>query len=149
VKLLAGFPVNRGEGNPGRSNGGNAAPGEDGGTVYLIEPEPAVRRGLRAMLASYGYRVAAFASAEEFLAAPATRTGACLVVEAALPGMSGVELLERLARDGESIPAIVTSSRGRVSTAVGAMRAGAVDFLEKPFSPAKLVERVGEILSER
>ena len=116
------------------------------GLVYVLETDSAVRDGLRAMLSSHGYEVTSFDSAEDFLASEPCAHPACILTEIDLPGLGAIELLQRLKGDNRPIPMIVMASRSKVSTAVNAMRAGAVDFLEKPFSQTRLLERIHELL---
>lgn len=120
---------------------------EPRGLVYLLDADAGVRNGLRAMLHSHGYRVACYDSAETFLAARTEQSNACMLTEIKLPGLSGIELLERLRGEGRALPVIVMAAQGSVSAAVSAMRAGALDFLEKPFSQRQLLERIAEALA--
>jgi two-component system, LuxR family, response regulator FixJ len=111
-------------------------------TVFVIDDE-AVRCSLQALLEAQGYAVTAHASAEDFLAAyrsygksygrPYGRA-ACALVDLRMPGMDGLALLDRLARDNVHLPVVVVTGHGDVPLAVKAMKAGAVDFIEKPYS---------------
>ena len=116
-------------------------------TVYIIEPDGEVRERLRALARLLGCGVEALASAEEFLALP-VQPGhrACLVAEVDLPGLSGLELQERLARDRPDLPIIFLCSRGKVPTAVRALRAGAIDFIEKPFIERALLHQIKDLI---
>jgi two-component system response regulator FixJ len=104
-------------------------------TVFVIDDDDAVRDSLQALLEAQGYAVGAHASAEDFLAAyrPAG-SGACALVDLRMPGMDGLGLLDRLARDNVRLPVVVVTGHGDVPLAVKAMKAGAVDFVEKPYS---------------
>lgn len=112
------------------------------GTVYLVDDDDAVRGALARLLEGKGLRVKAFASAEEFLVRARPGQGGCLILDVRLPGASGPELQETLARQDIRLPVIFLTGHGDVSTSVRALKAGAFDFLEKPPDPAVLVERV-------
>jgi two-component system, LuxR family, response regulator FixJ len=103
-------------------------------TIHVVDDDAAIRESLQALLETQGYAVAAHASAEEFLAAYRPAPGTCALVDLRMPGMDGLGLLERLARDKIRLPVVVVTGHGDVALAVRAMKAGAVDFLEKPYS---------------
>ncbi|MGE5201285.1 MAG: response regulator FixJ [Acidobacteriota bacterium] len=107
-------------------------------TVHIVDDDEAVRDSLSALLESMGFTVATYDSAEAFLAAPAA-SGSCIVVDVRMPGMGGLELQEEIARRGSRIPVIVMTGHADVSLAVRAMKAGAFDFVEKPFDETALV----------
>ena len=110
--------------------------------VYVVDDDEAVRDSLSLLLDSEGYAVAGFASAWKFLtAAPALPAG-CVIADIRMPGMDGLELRERLAAAGLDPPMIVITGHGDVPLAVKAMKAGVVDFIEKPFSTAAILESV-------
>ncbi len=112
------------------------------GTVYVVDDDYDVRESLCMLLRSLGMRAAAFASAGEFLGAAGPDPEGCLVADVRMPGMSGLELQQELARRGIPLPVIVITGHGDVPTAVTAMKGGAVDFLQKPFSDQALLDRV-------
>ena len=113
-----------------------------GPTVYIVDPDEAVRNNLESLLRPLRYAVRSFPSAEEFLdRVNGVKTG-CLIIESDLPGISGLDLQETLRRQGIDLPVIVLSRQGTVPTAVRALRAGAIDFIEKPFIPHVLVRQV-------
>lgn len=116
--------------------------------VYLLDDDLAVQQGLRSLLLTYDLEVRVFSTAEEFLAAVDSRptAGGVLLCEVSLPGMSGIALLAALRERHVSLPVVMMAKRGSVQDAVGAMRAGAVDFLEKPFLQDVLVQRIQETL---
>lgn len=114
--------------------------------VFVLDADEAVRAGLRALLASHGYLVETFDSAEEFLQRYSGRQRGLLITDVDLPGMSGLDLLDHLRAQGFGIPVIVLASDGSVPMTVRAMRSGASDFLEKPFFQSALLRRVGELL---
>jgi two-component system, LuxR family, response regulator FixJ len=110
--------------------------------VYVVDDDEAVRDSLSVLLDSEGYVVASFDSACKFLtAAPALPAG-CLIADVRMPGMDGLELRERLAAAGLGFPMIVITGHGDVPLAVKAMKAGAVDFIEKPFSTVSILESI-------
>jgi len=109
-------------------------------TVYIVDDDAAIRDALRLLLKSSGMRVETCASAEEFLGACRPPLSGCLLVDVRMPGMSGLELQEALAARGIRLPVIVITGHGDVAMAVRAMKAGAVDFIEKPFDNAALLE---------
>lgn len=119
----------------------NAVP-EPGSLVYVIDDDAAIRENLGAMLTDAGLEAKAFASCEAFLANYAPNAGACLVVDAYLPGMSGLDLLHHLRANGNTVPAIMVTGRSDVAIAVEAMKAGAVDFIEKPVRAAGLLASI-------
>lgn len=110
--------------------------------VYVVDDHDGMRKSLRYLIASAGYRVETFPSAREFLAEHRPDDPGCLVLDMRMPGMSGLELLEELARRGDLRPAIMITGYGSVPTAVRALKAGAIDFLEKPFHDEDLLERI-------
>ena len=116
------------------------------GTVHVIDDDEAVRDSLGAILESAGYAVVAHASAEGFLAAAPARTGSYALVDLRLPGMDGIALIERLAAAGRLLPAVMVTGHGDVALAVRAMRACAVDFVEKPYAGYAILECVRRAL---
>jgi FixJ family two-component response regulator len=116
-------------------------------TVFVVEDDPTMRSLLGALTQSMGLSYAAFASAREFLDAYEPSAAGCILLDLGLPGMSGVELQTELNLRGAVIPVIFISGQADVSTAVAAMRQGAFDFLQKPFSNSQLIERVSAALA--
>ncbi len=115
-------------------------------TVFIVDDDEAVRRGLSSLLAAKGYRPESFASADAFLAAlPAEPTG-CAVVDIRMPGMSGLELQRELNRRAAAVPVVIVTGHGDVPNAVAALKAGAVDFLEKPFDSDALLRAIEDAL---
>jgi two-component system response regulator FixJ len=111
--------------------------------VHIVDDEEAVRKSLAFLLTMNGFAVRVHNSATEFLAAaPGIRNG-CLVTDLRMPDMSGVELLRSLQAAQAMIPSIVITGHGDVPMAVEAMKAGALDFIEKPFSEDVLLEAIG------
>jgi two-component system response regulator FixJ len=114
--------------------------------VFIVDDDDAVRRGLTALLGAKGYAVQAFGSAEAFLKALPPHPSGCLLVDIRMPHMSGLELQRELNRRGIALPVIVITGHGDVPVAVAALKAGAVDFLEKPFDSDAILAAIGEAL---
>ncbi|MBV6422645.1 MAG: Transcriptional regulatory protein FixJ [Steroidobacteraceae bacterium] len=116
-------------------------------TVFVIDDDDAVRSSLRLLFKSYGLEAVLHASADEFLASyDLTRPG-CVVLDVRMPGMSGLELQQRLNAQGATIPIVFITGHGDVPMAVEAMQAGAFDFLQKPFRDDDLLARVQKALA--
>ncbi|MDZ4369097.1 MAG: CheR family methyltransferase [Afipia sp.] len=107
--------------------------------IFVVDDDDQVRTALRSVLEDDGHSVAAYANCEGFLAAYRPGEGACLLVDAYLPGMSGLALLRHLNEQGHHLPAIMITGSSDVPMAVEAMKAGAVDFIEKPVSRNELL----------
>ena len=110
--------------------------------VYVIDDDPSVRDALGVMLRYSGYRTKVFADAESFLAELRDGWAGCVVADLRLPGISGLELQARLAEHGVAIPVVIITAHGDVPAARQALRADAVDFIEKPFEDSELREAV-------
>ncbi len=106
------------------------------GSVFLVDDDVAVRRGVKALLTAADYDVVSYKSGDEFLEALPTMdvSGGAVIVDVCMPGIQGLELQERLKQDNVPLPVIVMTAHGDIPMAVKAMRNGAVDFLEKPFT---------------
>jgi two-component system response regulator FixJ len=117
------------------------------GPVFIIDDEPAVLDALRLMLGTFGYTCRTFMSAEEFLAAVAPAALGCVIADVRLRGMSGIDLQKQLARRGYALPVIFITAHGDIRMAVAAVKAGAVDFLEKPIDDALLVDCLRQALA--
>jgi two-component system response regulator FixJ len=121
-------------------------PSRHAALVCVVDPDPAVRRSVGALLRALGAEVEGYATAREFLARLPTAVPVCVVAESRLPDMSGIALLQELRARGLRIPTILMSADADVSGAVTAMRAGALDFIEKPYIDRALVTQVAPIL---
>lgn len=110
--------------------------------VHIVDDDAAVRDSLSLLLGVHGYRSAVFASAEDFLAAAGPRSAGCVIADIRMPGMSGLQMQEELARRGIALPVIVITAHGDVSSARAAFRSSAVDFLEKPFDAAAVIAAI-------
>lgn len=113
-------------------------------TVFLVDDDHAYRQSLKFLLESADLDVEDYPSAEGFLKAYQPDRRGCLVLDIRMSGMSGLELQERLADRHVGIPVIFISGHGDVPMSVKAMKSGALDFLEKPFEDAVLIERIKE-----
>ena len=119
----------------------------DGPVVSIVDDDASLRRSLRNLLASVGFRVETFQSAEEFLHSAHRQNTGCMVLDLRMAGMSGLELLKHLATAGSRIPVIILTAHGDEDTRHRALQAGAVAFLKKPFQSAALVDAVRTALS--
>jgi len=115
-------------------------------SVFVVDDDEAVRDSLCEIFESEGLTVRPFASAEDFLAAGADQGEGCLVVDIHMPGLTGLELQAELGWRGCRLPVIVITGQGDVPKAVAALKAGAVDFVEKPFDIDVLLAAVAEAL---
>jgi len=111
-------------------------------TVFVIDDEPSVRKALARLLKSAGYQAETFGSAGEFLRCPHRDGPGCLILDFQMPGQSGLELQKVLAEAEYTLPVIFVSGRSDIPISVKAMKAGAVDFLTKPFRDTELLEAV-------
>jgi two-component system, LuxR family, response regulator FixJ len=119
--------------------------------VFVVDDDDAVRDSLSLLLETSGHRVRAFASAQNLLDALTPEARGCIIADVRMPGMDGLELQERLAARRIGLPVIIMTGHGDVPIAVRAMKAGAVDFVEKPFAEEPLLEtvRLALVQSER
>lgn len=116
-------------------------------TVFVVDDDEALRKSLRRMLKSVGLAVETYPCAQAFLEDYDPSRPGCLVLDVKMPGLSGLELQEELARIGRRIPVIMISAHGDVEMTVRAMKRGAVDFLKKPYRGKVLLERVRQALA--
>lgn len=112
--------------------------------VYLVDDEFAIRDSLTLLIESSGFNIQSFASALEFLDSYDSERPGCLLLDVRMPAMSGLELQKELNERGISIPIIFISGHAEVADSAKAFRAGAIDFLEKPFDNSILLERIEE-----
>ena len=118
-------------------------------TVHVIDDDEAVRRALAMLLRSTGFRAETHVSGLAFLdalARPGRVPTECVLTDVRMPGLDGIELLRRLKERGFPGPIIVMTAHGDVSTAVQAMKAGAIDYIEKPFDDEALLSAIGAAL---
>jgi two-component system response regulator FixJ len=114
--------------------------------VFVIDDDVDIHDALRTALETAGFRVDTFSSATGFLSSGAAALAGCVLTDFQMPGMNGLELQKELIRRGARLAVVVMAGHGIVKVAVRAMRAGAIDFLEKPFSEAALIESVSRAL---
>lgn len=119
---------------------------QDRPTVYVIDDDPSVRDGLDSLLRSVGYISRCFASPRDFLLHPRPGGPACLVLDVRMPDASGLDFQSELARTGNAIPIVFLTGHGDVPMSVRAMKAGAVEFLLKPFREQDLLDAIREAL---
>ena len=119
----------------------------DNPTVFVVDDDPAVRKSLCWLVESGGRQVKAFESAQSFLDAYTPDQTGCLVTDIRMPGMSGLQLQEELSERGCAIPVIIMTGYGDVATAVRAMKAGAIDFLEKPYNDQALLDLIEQAIA--
>jgi len=114
----------------------------DAPTVFVIDDDPSIRAALKRLVASVGLPCEAFASADAYFAALDPAAAGCLIVDIRLPGASGLELQEKLGRNGYHVPVIFLTAHGDIRTTVRAMKGGAMDFLTKPFHEQELLDAI-------
>ena len=115
---------------------------EDRPAVFVIDDDPSIRRSLDTLLRSVGLDVHLFSSAQEFMHAKRPEAPGCLVLDVRLPGMSGLTFQQELAKAGVALPIIFISGHGDVPMTVRAMKAGAAEFLTKPFEDQVLLDAI-------
>ena len=117
-------------------------------TVFVVDDDKAVRDSLALLVDSVGLPVETFASAQDFLDAYHCDRRGCLITDIRMPGMSGLELQEKLSAEDVRIPVIVLTGHGDVPAAVRALKGGAVDFVEKPFNPQALLDLIQQAIAK-
>jgi two-component system response regulator FixJ len=117
-------------------------------TVFVVDDDRAVRDSLALLVQSVGLEVETFAGAQDFLDAYRPERRGCLITDIRMPGMSGLDLQERLSADRYHIPVIVLTGFGDVPAAVRALKGGAIDFVEKPFNPQALLDLVHQAIAQ-
>jgi FixJ family two-component response regulator len=115
-------------------------------TVFIVDDDPSVREALTSLIRSAGFRVVAFASGREFLQHERSAFPACLILDVRLPELGGFELQRMLSESGRQIPIIFITGHGDIAMSVRAMKAGAMDFLPKPFRDEELLATIGQAL---
>ena len=110
--------------------------------VFVVDDDPSVRRAIKLLLESIGLEVELFGSAQEFLPSGSTKGPSCLILDVRLPGVSGLDFQRQLAEANINIPIIFISAHGDVPMTVRAMKAGAIEFLTKPFRDQDLLDAV-------
>jgi FixJ family two-component response regulator len=116
--------------------------GEVPAVVFVIDDDPSMRASLEDLVGSVGLEVRSFASPQEFLESTQPDTASCLVLDVRLPGMSGLTFQKELAKAGVAVPVIFITGHGDIPMSVRAMKAGAVEFLTKPFHDQELLDAI-------
>jgi RNA polymerase sigma factor (sigma-70 family) len=116
--------------------------------VFVVDDDASVRKALARLIGSVGISVETFASADEFLAREPHEGAACVLLDVRMPGLSGLQLQQHLAESGRSLAVIFMTGYGTIPMTVQAMKAGAVDFLEKPFEDQALIDAVYKAVEE-
>jgi two-component system response regulator FixJ len=119
---------------------------EESPFIHIVDDDSAIRESLLVLLAAEGFQTRAYSSAHDFLSQADSATG-CLATDVRMPGMTGIELLEHMKQQGLSLPVIVFTAYADISLAVRAMKAGAVDFIEKPFDDDALLAAIRAALA--
>ena len=114
--------------------------------VFVVDDDVSVREALEGLIRSAGLRVETFASAQRFLAHSRADLPSCLVLDVRLPGLSGLDLQKRMAEANFEIPIIFITGHGNVPAAVQAMKAGALEFLTKPFTDRDLLDAIEQAI---
>ena len=142
------LPISQSAAHPHAPHPAKAASSPEPPVIFVIDDDSHVREGIRAVLEEAGQTVEDYPTCEAFLEAYRPGREACLVIDAYLPGMTGLELLQQLHDAGHRLPAIMITGNADVSMAVQAMKAGASDFIEKPIGPTELVASVERALEQ-
>ena len=121
---------------------------QKGPLVYLVDDDEAIRDSLGLLLRSVGLECEVYASALEFLGAYDPKRHSCLVADIRMPGLSGLELQQRLNEQRSEVPVIFITGHGDVPMAVNAMKSGASDFIQKPFRDQDLIDRIHKALAK-
>lgn len=127
-------------------DGGATDISPDTPTVFIVDDDPSIGAALSNLLEAVGYRTVRFETAEAFVAASVPDTSGCLVLDVRMPGMSGIEFQDRLEDLGIRSPVVFITGHGDVPTTVRAMKAGAIDFLTKPFHDVELLDAVSRAI---
>ncbi len=114
--------------------------------VFVVDDDRSIRDALRSLIASVGLRVQTFPTAQEFLSGQRSDAPGCLVLDVRLPGLSGLDLQRELAKAGIAIPIIFITGHGDIPMSVQAMKAGAVEFLTKPFRGQQLLDAIQQAI---
>src|SRR5258705_3584147 len=116
--------------------------------VYIVDDDSSVREAVGRLVRSAGWRVETFASAREFLASPWADVASCLILDVQLPGLSGLDLQQHLAKSGARTSIIFLTGHGDIPTSVRAIKAGALEFLTKPYADEDLIAAIQQGLCQ-
>ena len=117
-------------------------------TVFVVDDDEAVRGGLRRLVEAVGLNVETYGSAQQFLDSYHPEQHGCLVLDIRMPGMGGLDLQAQLAKQGVQLPVIILTGHADVPMAVRALKAGAMDFIEKPFNSQALLDRIQQAIKQ-
>ncbi len=118
-------------------------------TILIVDDDPSVRESTKLMLEGTGFNVKTFASAQDFLNAKLQEGPGCLILDVRMPGASGLDLQEKLVSAKSPLPVIFITGHGTVPMSVRAMKAGAVDFLQKPFEEQDLLDAISRAITRQ
>ncbi|TCM16551.1 LuxR family two component transcriptional regulator [Novosphingobium sp. PhB165] len=116
-------------------------------TIHVVDDDPSIRVALDGLFRSVGYTVRTFASASEFMASGSAQAAGCVILDVRLPGISGLDFQVQLAEAGVQMPVILMTGHGDIPMSVRGMKAGAVDFLPKPFREQDMLDAVTTALA--
>ena len=114
----------------------------EGATVFVVDDDPSMRGALKNLLRSVGFEVETFGSAQEFISSQRSEMPACLILDVRLPGLSGLDLQRQLAEANIHLPIVFITGHGDIQMSVRAIKAGALEFLTKPFRDQDLLDAV-------
>ena len=118
-------------------------------TIFIVDDDPSVRQSTELLLKSVGFNVKTFVSAQDFLKANLHEDLGCLILDVRMPGISGLDLQEKLVSSKTPLPVIFITGHGTVPMSVRAMKAGAVDFLQKPFEEQDLLDAINRAITRQ
>jgi len=118
-------------------------------TIFIVDDDPSVRQSTELLLKSVGFNVKTFVSAQDFLKANLHEDLGCLILDVRMPGISGLDLQEKLVSSKTPLPVIFITGHGTVPMSVRAMKAGAVDFLQKPFEEQDLLDAINRAITQQ
>ena len=116
--------------------------------VFVVDDDESVRKALKRLVQSVGMNVETFATAQDFLSRPHYEGPSCLVLDVRMPGLSGLDLQQELMKANLTVPVIFITGHGNIPMSVQAMKAGAVDFLEKPFEDQALLDLIQNAIEQ-
>lgn len=137
---------NRGDSNAVEAQTGNSSDIRAGATISIVDDDPDMRESLQELVASVNLAFKSYASAGAFLDSFDATAPGCILLDVRMPGLSGIDLQEKLRDQGVTTPIILLSGHGDIPMAVRAVQTGAFDFLEKPFRAQLLLDRINDAL---
>jgi FixJ family two-component response regulator len=122
-------------------------PTESDALIAIVDDDASAREGLESLIRSAGWRVQTFVSAQDFLGRVGAQAPGCLILDLQLPGLSGLDLQQRMVERGLEIPIVFLTGHGNIPASVQAIKAGAVEFLTKPIDEEKLLQAIHEAIA--